>query len=97
VVRYRVDLPALGAMIDALGSVQQGIADELERLDIRVGQLEGEWSGEAREAYATAHAAWTVQLAQMNVALGRAVGAAQTAHANYAESRRQIDAHWGVA
>lgn len=57
-----------GQVVAGLNRIQDAIIaikSDLSNLDDRVRRLEGQWNGEARQAYRVAQATWTRDLAHM--------------------------------
>ena len=88
-MEHTVDREVLLTMISGLNST--GIDQEIDALELKVSTVLSSWSGEAQEAYATAQAAWTVQMRALTSVLSRAVAAATNAHDHYTEAYSKIN------
>lgn len=58
-------------LADSVNQASQKIVSELATLDSAVAKLRDRWSGEAQEAYNTAHRAWNTKIDELNGLLGR--------------------------
>ena len=94
--KFAVDPVGLGEVIEALRNANLAIAAELDRLDVAVSVLEGQWSGEARDAYVRAQRAAHAQLVAMNQALASAHRAGGSVVRRYAEAQHTVATVWGV-
>jgi 6 kDa early secretory antigenic target len=68
---FTVTHDTLRHVAQSLDTESKHLADVLAALDQRVQTLQGDWSGEARDAYAAAQRDWTAALADMQSVLGR--------------------------
>lgn len=56
---------------ESVKAASNGIKQELDTLDSAVSKLRNRWSGEAQEAYDTAHRNWNQKLDEINALLAR--------------------------
>jgi WXG100 family type VII secretion target len=91
-----VDTGGIDASIAALGAARAGIAADLARLESTSRRLESQWSGEARFAYATAHAAWQRHLTAMNAILAKAITALETSRDDYVDTEQRVAERWSI-
>lgn len=72
----RVSAATAATLVDMQTGLD-GISALLEQLSAKLQVLEGEWNGEAREAYALAQRQWNESMARLNALVASARGRAQ--------------------
>ncbi|WP_313546851.1 WXG100 family type VII secretion target [Leifsonia aquatica] len=82
------------ALLDALGRAAESIQAELDTLDREVAVLRGQWSGDAREAYDSAHAQWSQAMEALHRALTAAARAADAAGTRLSQAEEDVAARW---
>jgi ESAT-6 family protein len=85
--RIFVSLPVMQSAEDDFRAILNGLRAELDELDGRLRAGLAEWTGDARAAYDTAHAAWQQAAADMARSLALLQAAVGTAHLNYQSAR----------
>jgi len=71
------DKASFESLVARIRESHERIGKELESLDARVRILRDAFTGQAAEAYDSAHARWTREFATMNDTLGRAATVVQ--------------------
>jgi WXG100 family type VII secretion target len=74
---------------ELIGSKSAAISATLDTLDSKVRQLEANWDGDSKEAYAHAQRQWKQQIAQMNELLTRVSGKLVEISTEYGETDRR--------
>jgi WXG100 family type VII secretion target len=90
-----IDFARMRALSDQLAAATVAIAADLEQLDATATALRGEWSGEAEQAYAQAHEAWSSALADVAQILGQAHRATGAITDRHRTAERSVLALWG--
>jgi WXG100 family type VII secretion target len=80
---YRVDLDHLEAVTARMEGLNGFVADSLREIEERIATVQGNWSGEAADAHAAAHAEWTDAAAKIRSGLEKMRAAAAAARAQY--------------
>ncbi|MEU5759573.1 WXG100 family type VII secretion target [Nocardia sp. NPDC047648] len=83
---YRVDLAHLEAVTARMEGLNGFVEDSLREIDERVAAVQGNWSGEAADAHATAHAEWTAAAAKIRDGLAKMKAAAASARKEYEDA-----------
>lgn len=91
---YDVDLDELASVLVAMAACQRGLGDLAREVDAETARLHGSWSGRAREAHATSHAAWRDGFADMVTALAGLRRLGETARDAYADAGAANRALW---
>lgn len=85
---------ALGSAISILSQATASIASSLSALEARSRSLSGQWTGEAANAYASAHKSWSADLAEMNAVLDAAVEALSASKGSYEAAEKANAERW---
>ncbi|MGY1969732.1 WXG100 family type VII secretion target [Nocardia gipuzkoensis] len=80
---YRVDLHHLAAVTAQMQGLNGFVEDSLREIEERIATVQGDWTGEAADAHATAHAEWTAAAAKIRDGLAKMKAAADAAEKNY--------------
>jgi WXG100 family type VII secretion target len=90
-IEFEQSLAGLRVLQDATAAIERILAD----LDDQARGLAGRWTGEASEAYAVAHASWSVDLRAMNRLLAQAAEALDESRSRYQDTDDAVAALWG--
>ena len=85
---------ALSSAISILRQATSSITTSLSTLESRSRALGSQWSGEAAQAYSSAHTSWTADLAEMNAVLAAAVEALSAAKGDYDAAEKANAERW---
>ncbi|NEW34437.1 WXG100 family type VII secretion target [Nocardia cyriacigeorgica] len=81
---FRVDIDCLDNIVGRLSGLADFIAGQLDDLENKVNALHGTgWEGVAAQAYADAHAQWTVGAREFSDGVRQLSGLATDAHTQY--------------
>lgn len=92
--QYSMRVESMRDLTVSLERSVQSIEAELDRLEKRVGELRGSWSGEATEAFTKAHAQWEVSVRRMHAILDRASVVQGATLDRHLETRSEVAALW---
>lgn len=70
------------------------IGRSLDDLSSQATMLNGQWTGEANEAFTAAHAKWAAEFDRMNGILNHVVSALTVAADDYAEVEKENESRW---
>jgi WXG100 family type VII secretion target len=91
-----VDTGGIDTSITTLTTARTGIEADLAKLETTSAQLASQWSGEARLAYAAAHAAWHRHLTAMNAILAKAITALEASRDEYIATEQRVAERWSI-
>ncbi|WP_036530479.1 WXG100 family type VII secretion target [Nocardia sp. CNY236] len=80
---FRVDLEHLDIVTARMEGLNGFVAESLREVEERIAAVQGNWSGEAADAHATAHAEWTAAAIKIREGLTRMRAAATAARKEY--------------
>lgn len=82
--RQQVSFDALDGLAKSLAKASENIQSILDDLDAKVAPLATQWTGEAANAYQSAKASWTADMAHTNAVLSAASSAVKAGRRTYA-------------
>lgn len=91
-----VTVGELDRVSQAMTSAVRDVRGELDQLDRRAVTLAAQWTGEAQQAYRTAHDTWTEAMADLAVIAEAAAAAIARADARYQEAERANVERWSL-
>jgi WXG100 family type VII secretion target len=92
---FRVDPPALLAVVDRMASFEQELEAHLAHAATSVAQLGASWYGDGGEAERSAQQRWDEGAREMRDALARLRQIAEGAHENYSAAAQTNTRMWG--
>jgi len=92
--RLSIDFARMDQLQEIIGDANNSISASLDHLDDQVRTLKGEWSGEASEAYESAHAKWLKTISDMNSILSRIHSATGSITALHRSAERDVKQLW---
>jgi WXG100 family type VII secretion target len=78
-----VEFESVESLAETLAAAAGRISEILSTLGAEVSSLRSQWTGDASDAYDSAHASWTKDLTQMTAMLDEVSAAVGTAHNRY--------------
>ena len=90
-----IDFGRMDALTASIAQANQNIQGALTRLDDDVRALRSAWTGDASDAYDTAHTEWTATLAELNAVLADISRTTGEITARHRAAEKQAEGHWG--